>query len=206
MSTGLTECTASTLQSPDGNALKERWGSHLCSFPLIKGIIGDISSIQNLLTFNKLQHSPFQGKNYPITYSEILGAAFTKHPYYTVLLLPRTPSCPWHSALTQSDRSRADWKEQQQSQPALPCCSKDTFTFSFSLSFFLFLPPSLPPPSFLPSFPSMQQWSFTAAAKSLQSCPTLCNPIDGSPPGSSVHGTLQARVLEWVAIEALLEI
>ena len=40
----------------------------------------------------------------------------------------------------------------------------------------------------------------TAAAKSLQSCPTLCNPIDGSPPGSSVPGILQARTLEWVAI------
>ena len=39
-----------------------------------------------------------------------------------------------------------------------------------------------------------------AAAKSLQSCQTLCNPIDGSPPGSSVPGTLQARILEWVAI------
>ena len=38
------------------------------------------------------------------------------------------------------------------------------------------------------------------AAKSLQSCPTLCDPIDGSPPGSPVPGTLQARVLEWVAI------
>ena len=39
-----------------------------------------------------------------------------------------------------------------------------------------------------------------AAAKSLQSCPTLCDPIDGSPPGSPVPGTLQARTLEWVAI------
>ena len=38
-----------------------------------------------------------------------------------------------------------------------------------------------------------------AAAKSLQSCPTLCDPIDGSPPGSSVPGILQARTLEWVA-------
>ena len=38
------------------------------------------------------------------------------------------------------------------------------------------------------------------AAKSLQSCPTLCNPIDGSPPGSPVPGILQARTLEWVAI------
>ena len=39
-----------------------------------------------------------------------------------------------------------------------------------------------------------------AAAKSLQSCPTLCNLIDGSPLGSSVPGILQARILEWVAI------
>ena len=40
----------------------------------------------------------------------------------------------------------------------------------------------------------------TAAAKSLQSCPTLCDPIDGGPPGSPVPGILQARTLEWVAI------
>ena len=39
-----------------------------------------------------------------------------------------------------------------------------------------------------------------AAAKSLQSCPTLCDPIDGSPPGSPVPGILQAITLEWVAI------
>ena len=39
-----------------------------------------------------------------------------------------------------------------------------------------------------------------AAAKSLQSCPTLCDPIDGSPPGSLIPGLLQARTLEWVAI------
>ena len=40
----------------------------------------------------------------------------------------------------------------------------------------------------------------SAAAKSLQSCPTLCDPIDGSPPGSPVPGILQARTPEWVAI------
>ena len=40
----------------------------------------------------------------------------------------------------------------------------------------------------------------TAAAKSLQSCPTLCDPIDRSPPGSPVPGILQASTLEWVAI------
>ena len=39
-----------------------------------------------------------------------------------------------------------------------------------------------------------------AVAKSLQSCPTLCEPIDGSPPGSPIPGILQARTLEWVAI------
>ena len=43
-------------------------------------------------------------------------------------------------------------------------------------------------------------YTATATAKSLQSCPTLCDPIDGSPPGSPVPGILQARTLEWVAI------
>ena len=42
--------------------------------------------------------------------------------------------------------------------------------------------------------------SAAAAAKSLQSCPTLCDPIDGSPPGFPAPGILQARTLEWVAI------
>ena len=46
-----------------------------------------------------------------------------------------------------------------------------------------------------------ENWPFpAAAAKSLQSCPTLCNPIDGSPSGSAVPGILQARTLEWVGI------
>ena len=42
--------------------------------------------------------------------------------------------------------------------------------------------------------------SYIAAAASLQSCPTLCNSMDWSPPGFSIHGILQARTLEWVAI------
>ena len=42
--------------------------------------------------------------------------------------------------------------------------------------------------------------SFSSAAKSFQSCLTLCDPINGSPPGSSIHGTFQARVLEWGAV------
>ena len=46
------------------------------------------------------------------------------------------------------------------------------------------------------------QYPHAAAAKSLQSCPTLCDPTDGSPPGSPVPGILQARTLEWVAISS----
>ena len=57
------------------------------------------------------------------------------------------------------------------------------------LSYILFIIPL-----FLPDF------SFPVAAESLQSCPTLCNPRDRSPPGSPVPGILQARTLEWVAI------
>ena len=47
-----------------------------------------------------------------------------------------------------------------------------------------------------------QYFSIYLAAKSLQLCPTLCDPIDGSPPGSPVPGILQARTLEWVAISS----
>ena len=50
------------------------------------------------------------------------------------------------------------------------------------------------------SFYSEPSAAAAAAAKSLQSCPTLCDPIGGSPPGSSIPGILQARTLEWVAI------
>ena len=49
-------------------------------------------------------------------------------------------------------------------------------------------------------FGHLMQRTAAAAAKSLQSCPTLCDPINSSPPGSSVPGILQARTLEWVAI------
>ena len=50
------------------------------------------------------------------------------------------------------------------------------------------------------SIGKFQRQFYTAAAKSLQLCPTPCDPIDGSPPGSPVPGILQARTLEWVAI------
>ena len=48
--------------------------------------------------------------------------------------------------------------------------------------------------------PAAAAAAVNAAAKSLQSCPTLCDPIDGSPPGYPIPGILQARILEWVAI------
>ena len=50
-------------------------------------------------------------------------------------------------------------------------------------------------------FETIDNWlAAAAAAASLQSCLTLCNPIDGSPPGSPIHGILQARILEWVTV------
>ena len=77
-------------------------------------------------------------------------------------------------------------------------------------------PGDLPNPGIKPRSPALQVDSLPAeppgkplvesnyrvasAAKSLQSCPTVCDPIDGSPPGSPVPGILQARTLEWVAI------
>ena len=58
-----------------------------------------------------------------------------------------------------------------------------------------------PVSQFIPPSPWVSIHLFSAtAAKSLQSCPTLCDPIDGSPPGSPVSGILQARTLEWAAI------
>ena len=54
--------------------------------------------------------------------------------------------------------------------------------------------------SFLFTLPGRLRAAAAAADKPLQSCLTLCNPIDGSPPGSPVPGILQARTLEWVAI------
>ena len=64
-------------------------------------------------------------------------------------------------------------------------------------------PPSCPEE--MPAAPLQGWWviyaaAAAAAAKSLQSCPTLCDHIDGSPPGSPIPGILQARTLEWVAI------
>ena len=74
-------------------------------------------------------------------------------------------------------------------------------------SLFNFLNPLPPPKVWLSNFKlfvNSYGWAVklitAAAAKSLQSCLTLCNPIDGSPPGSPVPGILKARTLEWIAI------
>ena len=99
------------------------------------------------------------------------------------------------------------------STPLIQIFSKRLAISSLCFYFTCFMPLSgtLSYLSFL--FENMQQWGtryssyldtmfclLAAAAKLLESCPTLCNPIDGSPSGSPVPGILQARTLEWVAI------
>ena len=74
----------------------------------------------------------------------------------------------------------------------------DPSTGAPSLTGWLGVP--LPPSLGWRSVPLCSAAAAAAAAKSLQSCPILCDPIDGSPPGFPVPGILQARTLEWVAI------
>ena len=69
-----------------------------------------------------------------------------------------------------------------------------------SVSLFLWHQKADSLPSKPPGKPHMHTAAAAAAVKSLQSCPTLCDPIDSSPPGSPVPGILQARTQEWVAI------
>ena len=78
---------------------------------------------------------------------------------------------------------------------AQPLWRQPPFLFIFSDLFFI-------PCTLITAGPLLPCLFFSAAAaaKSLQSCPTLCDPIDGSPPGSAIPGILQARTLEWVAI------
>ena len=54
--------------------------------------------------------------------------------------------------------------------------------------------------SYISPFSTTRQWPMKGKVLVTQSCPTMCKPTDGSPPGSAVHGILQARILEWVAI------
>ena len=121
------------------------------------------------------------------------------------------PPCPSPTPGVYSDSCPSS---QYAIQPSYPLLSPSSPAFKFSQHQGLFqwvssshqvaklLELQLQPQSF--------QWIFriqllfiikyAAAAKSLQSCPTLCDTIDGSPPGSPVPGILQARTLEWVAI------
>ena len=78
-------------------------------------------------------------------------------------------------------------------------CRKCSWKLSFVLDFRPGLPLSWKQPR-KDHFTSFLQDAAAAAAKLLQSCLTLCDPIDGSPPGSPVPGIVQARTLEWVAI------
>ena len=71
---------------------------------------------------------------------------------------------------------------------------------SSSVVLFSSCPQSLPASESFPTYFKIQVASFIENAMLLQLCPTLCDPMDCSLPGSSVHGILQARILEWVAV------
>ena len=72
--------------------------------------------------------------------------------------------------------------------------------YIYSYPLFLDFLPIQVTTEFCVELPTLYTAAAAAAAKSLQSCPTLCDPRDSSPPGSLVPGILQARTLEWVAI------
>ena len=80
-------------------------------------------------------------------------------------------------------------------------CLLHIYALVYCIGVFLSLPSNQHTELAQPAIPELMfAAAAAAAAKSLQSCPTLCDPIDSSPPGSSVPGILQARTLEWVAI------
>ena len=128
--------------------------------------------------------------------SEISSALAKKlTPFFTaqfssyVHLYPHKP--PFHISM-------GEWN--QHPMPATPLVHLCTEPYSCALSPLLFFSPcliqfSLSPRSFLLAYKDA-----VCCAKSLQSCLTLRNPMDHSPPGSSVHGILQARILEWVVV------
>ena len=83
-------------------------------------------------------------------------------------------------------------------------CGKRTKTWLHGCSLKLFLFPRSSSvfscPRSLPNAFRFSHWWLGACAKPLQSCPTLCDSMDCSPPGSSVHGISEARILEWVTV------
>ena len=111
----------------------------------------------------------------------------SNNPFQTFLSLPRDNAIlrgattqPHHNHLSQKELSFPK-PQTTLAQASSPGCSLWT-------------------PTALPLVTLFCGTAAAAAAKSLQSCPTLCDPIDGSPPGSPIPGILQARTLEWVAI------
>ena len=102
------------------------------------------------------------------------------------MYIPFTLSLPSHKALCSC---RRHWDISIPRSPSYPPSASHLDQISFCSGHL---------DSFLLST-SLSSWS-AAAAKLLQSCPTLCDPIDSSPPGSPAPGILQARTLEWVAI------
>ena len=105
------------------------------------------------------------------------------------------------SLLSQSWHSAGLWDKNSCSLLSLGSCYESLKELQDLPCLLMLLMSSLPETLFLPffCFASLPP-AAAAAAKSLQSCPTLCDPIDASPPGSPVPGILQARTLEWVAI------
>ena len=97
-----------------------------------------------------------------------------------------TPGLPIHHQLPEFTQTHVHW-DSDAIQPSHPLSSASPLALNLSQHQGLFNCVRLAAAA-------------AAAAKSLQSCPTLCDPIDGSPPGSPVPGILQARTLEWVAI------
>ena len=81
-----------------------------------------------------------------------------------------------------------------------PCFENRTYYFEFVILLFVYTHIFLAVPSMYPCRVSTAVREVAVCAKLLQSCPTLCEPMDCSPPGSSVHEILQARILEWVAM------
>ena len=141
----------------------------------------------NLSSIPGLGRSPGEGKS---THSSILawritwtvqstGAQRVGHEGTTLTFTFKCRIHRWHSG------KESAWKCRRHKRPQ----------FDSWVGKILWRRDRLPTPVFL-GFPC----GSAVAAKSHQSCPTLCDPIDGSPPGSPVPGILQARTLEWVAI------
>ena len=116
------------------------------------------------------------------------------------------PLCDGNSTLgTGSNRFKRHWWEHKQVSPLLlhrhffPSSHLSPFC-RITTRWWWRIKPSLQKGKFCRMMWAKNGCYYTATAKSLQSCLTLCDPIDGSPPGSPVPGILQARILEWVAI------